>query len=45
MITDAEQTIAVCSAPRVEAEAAPAEEPASAEPELIRKPKDEEDEA
>jgi large subunit ribosomal protein L25 len=46
MITDAEQTIAVCSAPRVEAEvAAPVEEAAPAEPELIRKPKDEEDEA
>jgi large subunit ribosomal protein L25 len=45
MLTDAEQTIAVCSAPRVEAEpVAEVEEAAPAEPELIRKPKDEESE-
>ena len=47
MLTDEEQTIAVCSAPRVEAEpvAAVEEEAAPGEPELIRKTKDEEDEA
>ena len=45
MLTDAEQTIVVCSAPRTEAEPeAVAEEVAPAEPELIRKPKDEESE-
>ena len=47
MLTDEEQTIAVCSAPRIEAEpvAAVEEEAAPGEPELIRKTKDEEDEA
>ena len=47
MLTDEEQTVAVCSAPRVEAEpvAAEVEEAAPGEPELIRKPKDEEEEA
>jgi large subunit ribosomal protein L25 len=47
MLTDEEQTIAVCSAPRIEAEpvAAVEEEAAPGEPELIRKTKDEEEEA
>jgi large subunit ribosomal protein L25 len=46
MLTDTEQTIVVLSAPRAEAEPEPAaaEEAAPAEPELIRKPKDEESE-
>jgi large subunit ribosomal protein L25 len=45
MLTDAEQTIVVLSAPRAEPEPEPvAEEAAPAEPELIRKPKDEESE-
>ena len=45
MLTDEEQTVVVCSAPRTEAEPAAVEEAAApAEPELIRKPKDEESE-
>jgi len=39
-----EATVCVCAAPRVEAEAAPAAEgAAAAEPELIRKPKAEDE--
>ncbi len=38
LLTDADATICVCAAPKVEAEAAPAAD-APAEPELIRKPK------
>ena len=47
MLTDEEQTIAVCSAPRIEAEpvAAVEEEAAPGEPELIRKTKEEEEKA
>ena len=47
MLTDEEQTIAVCSAPRIEAEpvAAAEEEAAPGEPELIRKTKEEEEKA
>lgn len=39
LLSDAGATICVCAAPKVEAEAAPAEGAAVAEPELIRKPK------
>lgn len=48
LLSDADATVCVCAAPKVEAEAAPvAEAAAPAEPELIRKPKagDEEAEA
>ncbi len=39
LLSDPHATICVCAAPKVEAEAAPAEGAAPAEPELIRKPK------
>ena len=46
LVSDAEQTVCVLSAPRTEAEPeAVAEEPAPGEPELIRKTKDEDEEA
>ena len=44
ILDDAETTIAVVSAPKVEAEATPAEAPAEGEPELIRKTKEDEEE-
>lgn len=43
--TDADATVCVCAAPKVEAEAAPAEGAAPAEPELIRKAKADEEAA
>jgi large subunit ribosomal protein L25 len=43
--TDADATVCVCAAPKVEAEAAPAEGAASSEPELIRKAKADEEAA
>lgn len=39
LLSDANATICVCQAPKVEVEAAPADGAAAAEPELIRKPK------
>lgn len=43
--TDADATVCVCAAPKVEAEAAPAEGAAPSEPELIRKAKADEEAA
>jgi large subunit ribosomal protein L25 len=45
LVTDADATVCVCAAPKVEAEAAPAEGAAVAEPELIRKAKADEEAA
>lgn len=45
LLTDADVTICVCHAPKVEAESAAGEEAAAAEPELIRKAKADEAEA
>ena len=43
LLTDADATLCVCAAPKVEAAPAAAEEAAAAEPELIRKTKDEDE--
>lgn len=43
LVSDAEATVCVCAAPKVEAEAAATEEASAAEPELIRKPKAEDE--
>ncbi|MFM8603118.1 MAG: 50S ribosomal protein L25/general stress protein Ctc [Gemmatimonadota bacterium] len=43
LVSNPDATVCVCAAPRVEAEAAPAEGASASEPELIRKPKAEDE--